>query len=121
MNHIKNCLPELKSKISGLLTKTQEEMRSYGDPALEISKGALLLQVINFFAGSYSEIIEGKVTDEKSTQNLYGGARINYIFNDIFTRYLHSLQATDGLTPFDIRTAISNATVFSLSPAVSDI
>ena len=86
-------------------------MRSYGDPNMEISKGASLLQVINQFSAQYSETIEGKVTDEKSTSLLYGGARINYIFNDIFAKYLTNLTPTDGLTPFDIRTAISNATV----------
>lgn len=55
-------------------------------------------------------MIEGKVSDEVSVESLYGGARINYIFNEIFSKHLLTLSPMEGLTPFDIRTAMSNAT-----------
>jgi dynamin 1-like protein len=101
----------MKAKLTQMLTQTTEEMKSYGNPQYDISKGALLLQMINAFSSGYTEMIEGKVTDEKCVDTLYGGARINFIFNDIFAKYLNSLSAIDDLTPFDIRTAIGNATV----------
>jgi len=110
MNHIRDCLPELKQKITSMVTKKNEEMMSYGDPRYDTSPGALLLQIINQFSAGFIEMIEGKANDDRAVEELYGGARIHYIFNEIFNKYLESLGAMDGLTPFDIRTAISNAT-----------
>jgi hypothetical protein len=40
-----------------------------------------------------------------------GGARICYIFHDIFGKTLHSMDALGGLSTRDILTAIRNATV----------
>jgi dynamin 1-like protein len=40
---------------------------------------------------------------------LYGGARISYIFNEVFGRRLKSIDPFEGLDDEDIRTAIANA------------
>ena len=40
-----------------------------------------------------------------------GGARICYIFHDVFGKRLQNLDAMSGLTTKDILTAIRNATV----------
>jgi hypothetical protein len=39
------------------------------------------------------------------------GARVNFIFNEIFSRCLDGINPVEGLTANDIRTAIKNATV----------
>ena len=49
-----------------------------------------------------------------SINELYGGARVNYIFNEIFSKCLDGVDPTEGLTANDIRTAIRNATVISI-------
>jgi len=41
---------------------------------------------------------------------LYGGARINYTFNEIFAQCLNNMDPLDGLSMNDIRTTIRNAT-----------
>ena len=71
-----------------------------------------MLQIITRFCASYRDAIDGKLT-ELSVNELYGGARINYIFNEIYARCLNDISPTDGLTVNDIRTAIRNATVCS--------
>jgi len=111
MNHIKDCLPKLRDKISKLLATAQSEMVTYGDPLYDgkNSQGALLLQIITKFSNDFRNTIEGKSTDH-SFQELYGGARINVIFTDHFAETLKSIDPSDGMTMNDIRTVIRNAT-----------
>jgi dynamin 1-like protein len=112
MHHIRDCLPELKNRVNKLLAEAQLELMSYGDPLYDTknSQGALLLQIITKFSSDYRDAIDGKLTD-LSVHELYGGARINYIFNEIFAQCLNNLDPIDGLTMNDIRTTIRNATV----------
>lgn len=111
IQHIRNCLPELKLKVNKMLAEAQQELLSYGDPLYDTknSQGALLLQIITRFSTNYRDAIDGKLTD-LSINELYGGARVNYIFNEIFSRCLNEINPTEGLTGNDIRTAIRNAT-----------
>eukprot|EP01103_Thecamoeba_quadrilineata_P003708 TRINITY_DN1345_c0_g1_i1.p1 TRINITY_DN1345_c0_g1~~TRINITY_DN1345_c0_g1_i1.p1 ORF type:complete len:756 (+),score=121.92 TRINITY_DN1345_c0_g1_i1:38-2305(+) len=111
LHHIRDCLPDLKAKILKLTQDAQAEYSSYGDSALDNknNQGALLLQIITKFSADYRHTIEGKLTEISLTE-LCGGARINYIFNEIFGQCVNSITPTDGLTTNDIRTAIRNAT-----------
>lgn len=111
MNHIRDCLPELKAKINKMASEAQAELLTYGDPMYEgkNSQGALLLQIITKFSSDFRNAIEGK-SSELALHELYGGARINYIFNDIFARCLMHINPNDGMSMNDIRTAIRNAT-----------
>eukprot|EP01113_Clastostelium_recurvatum_P027373 TRINITY_DN32_c0_g1_i4.p1 TRINITY_DN32_c0_g1~~TRINITY_DN32_c0_g1_i4.p1 ORF type:complete len:859 (+),score=230.38 TRINITY_DN32_c0_g1_i4:15-2591(+) len=111
MQHIKNCLPELKSRVNKMLLDTQQELLSYGDPLYDTrnSQGALLLQIITQFCACYRDAIDGKLTD-LSVHELYGGARINYIFNEVFAQCLNGISPLDGVSQADIRTTIRNAT-----------
>eukprot|EP01116_Phalansterium_solitarium_P023937 TRINITY_DN8617_c0_g1_i1.p1 TRINITY_DN8617_c0_g1~~TRINITY_DN8617_c0_g1_i1.p1 ORF type:complete len:764 (-),score=155.95 TRINITY_DN8617_c0_g1_i1:185-2476(-) len=111
IHHIRDCLPELKVKVSRMMAETQTELMAYGDPLYDTksSQGALLLQIITRFSANYRDAIDGKLTD-LSVNELYGGARVNYIFNEIFARCLDRINPVEGLTGDDIRTAIRNAT-----------
>lgn len=60
------------------------------------------------FARDFVSSIEGTSLDI-STKELSGGARVYYIFNDVFGHALNSLDATASLTTQDIRTAIRNS------------
>ncbi|KAL3767340.1 hypothetical protein ACHAWO_007283 [Cyclotella atomus] len=44
-----------------------------------------------------------------NADELYGGARISYIFHQVFSRSLNSVGAFDGLSEDEIRTTIGNA------------
>lgn len=61
------------------------------------------------FARDFVASIEGTSVDI-STKELSGGARIYYIFNDVFGTALTSIDATHNLDNQDIRTAIRNST-----------
>jgi dynamin 1-like protein len=61
------------------------------------------------FARDFVSSIEGTNPDI-STKELSGGARIYYIFNDVFGHALASIDSTANLDNQDIRTAIRNST-----------
>ena len=109
LDHIRNCLPDLRAKISKLLSDAQREMESYGTYFDDNTKGSMLLQIITKFSQEYCNAIEGRISD-LSINELFGGARINYIFTEVFAKCLRYITPDDGLTMNDIRTAIQNAT-----------
>ena len=81
------------------------------------SQGALLLQLITRFASDFRDSIDGRGA-EYSTNELFGGARINYIFTENYAKCLSHIDPTDGLSLSDIRTAIKNVTVRSYCDAM---
>ncbi|KAH6915673.1 dynamin protein dnm1 [Coprinopsis sp. MPI-PUGE-AT-0042] len=95
LNHIREKLPDMKARLNTLIGQAQQELNSYGD------------------AASYGDANQQGALGTKvdiSTKELSGGARIYYIFNDVFGQALGSLDATGGLDNQDIRTAIRNST-----------
>ncbi|XP_056131611.1 dynamin-1-like protein [Lampris incognitus] len=107
MHHIRDCLPELKTRINVLAAQYQSLLSSYGEPVEDQS--ATLLQLITKFAAEYCNTIEG-TAKYIETAELCGGARICYIFHETFGRTLESVDPLGGLTTIDILTAIRNAT-----------
>ncbi|KAH9893600.1 Dynamin central region-domain-containing protein [Cubamyces lactineus] len=112
MNHIRDKLPDMKARLNTLMGQAQQELNSFGDAAIYGDKnqqGALILRLMTQFARDFVASIEGTSMDI-STKELSGGARIYYIFNDVFGHALQSIDATHNLDNQDIRTAIRNST-----------
>ncbi|CAN2387212.1 Belongs to the TRAFAC class dynamin-like GTPase superfamily. Dynamin Fzo YdjA family [Pristimantis euphronides] len=107
MHHIRDCLPELKTRINVMAAQYQSLLNSYGEPVDDMS--ATLLQLITKFATEYCNTIEG-TAKYIETSELCGGARICYIFHETFGRTLESVDPLGGLNTIDILTAIRNAT-----------
>ncbi|XP_053114423.1 dynamin-1-like protein isoform X4 [Hemicordylus capensis] len=107
MHHIRDCLPELKTRINVLAAQYQSLLNGYGEPVDD--KSATLLQLITKFATEYCNTIEG-TAKYIETSELCGGARICYIFHETFGRTLESVDPLGGLNTIDILTAIRNAT-----------
>ncbi|XP_062238229.1 dynamin-1-like protein isoform X3 [Platichthys flesus] len=107
MHHIRDCLPELKTRVTVLSAQYQTRLNSYGQPVEDHS--ATLLQIVTKFASDYCHTIEGTARYIQ-TSELCGGARICYIFHETFGRTLQSIDPLGGLTELDILTAIRNAT-----------
>ncbi|XP_051524643.1 dynamin-1-like protein isoform X2 [Myxocyprinus asiaticus] len=107
MHHIRDCLPELKTRVTVLTAQYQTRLNSYGQPVEDHS--ATLLQIVTKFATDYCNTIEGTARHIQTTE-LCGGARICYIFHETFGRTLQSIDPLGGLTELDILTAIRNAT-----------
>ncbi|KAF3919551.1 Dynamin-1 [Dactylellina cionopaga] len=111
MGHIRERLPDIKARLNTLMGQTQQELASYGDMHFsgKEHRGSLILQLMTKFAGSFISSIDG-TSSEISTKELCGGARIYYIFNNVFGGSLESIDPTTNLSSSDIRTAIRNST-----------
>ncbi|WPK26878.1 hypothetical protein PUMCH_004246 [Australozyma saopauloensis] len=113
MNHIRERLPDIKAKLNTLMGQTEQELASYGDVATladtKEGRAALLLNLMTKFANSFVSSVDGTLLDDKSIRELCGGARIYFIFNEVFGSLLAMLNPTQNLAVKDIRTAIRNS------------
>ncbi|KAL0131090.1 hypothetical protein PUN28_002583 [Cardiocondyla obscurior] len=107
MQHIRDCLPELKNRVNTMVAQYQTLLNSYGGDVED--KSQTLLQIITKFANSYCATIEGTARNIETTE-LCGGARICYIFHETFGKTLNSINPLADLSKVDILTAIRNAT-----------
>ena len=61
----------------------------------------MILNLINQFINNYSDFIEGRFVKEIANK-LQGGARINYIFHEIFNKVINGIDPFEYLTDRDI-------------------
>ena len=101
----------MKARLNTLMGQTQQELSAFGDSTFsgEQHRGSLILKLMTQFVRDFVASIDG-TSLEISTKELCGGARIYYIFNDVFGHALESINPTHNLTVQDIRTAIRNST-----------
>ncbi|KAI7862732.1 Dynamin central region-domain-containing protein [Spinellus fusiger] len=111
VKHIRDKLPDLRSKLSTMVGQTQQELIQYGNPVVvdKINSGSLILRLLTMFSTEFVASIDG-TSSEVSTKELSGGARIYYIFNNIFGHALDAIVPCANLTNEDIRIAIRNST-----------
>lgn len=111
MNHIREKLPDMKARLNTLMGQAQQELVALGDAGSvdENEQAGLVLRLMTQFARDFVSSIDG-TSLEISTKELSGGARIYYIFNDVFGNALQGINPTSNLTEQEIRTAIRNST-----------
>lgn len=118
MFHIRETLPELKLKIAQQLVKYRTELSEIGD-AVESDGGELLsnllLNIITDFSNDFRTILDG-YNDNLSSAELSGGARISFVFHQIFAGGIREIDPFDTLSDSDIRTVLHNAS--GSSPAL---
>ncbi|XP_049783668.1 dynamin-1-like protein isoform X2 [Schistocerca cancellata] len=107
MHHIRDCLPDLKTRVNLMISQFQTLLTSFGDDVSD--KSQTLLQIITKFASAYCATIEGTARHIE-TNELCGGARMCFIFHETFGRTLDTIHPLTGLSKMDILTAIRNAT-----------
>ncbi|KAF8335089.1 dynamin 1-like protein [Amanita rubescens] len=86
MNHIRDKLSDMKARLNALMGQAQQEPNSFGDAAIfgdKNQQGSIVLRLMTQFARDFISSIEGTKIDV-STKELTGGARIYYIFHDVF-------------------------------------
>ncbi|KAJ3197089.1 vacuolar protein sorting-associated protein 1 [Irineochytrium annulatum] len=117
MHHIRNTLPEIKAKISQSLAKYQMELQQLGDPLGDDSSimQNMILNVITEFTSEYRTIIDG-TSNDISSDELSGGARISFVFHEIFGSAIRSMDIFDQIKDVDIRTIVYNSS--GSSPAL---
>lgn len=107
MNHIRATLPDIKLRIETALKKYQLELDSLG-PEMAETPNSIVLNVITDFANEYAGIIDGQTRDVSSNE-LSGGARISFVFHEIFKNGVYALDPFDQIKDADIRTIMYNS------------
>ena len=111
MNHIQDKIPDMKAHLNTLMGQVQQELNASGDEAPfgdKNQQGVTVLRLITQFSRDFVSSIKG-TSVEISTKEPSGGARIYYIFNDVFGDALANLDVTANLGDQDFRTAIRNS------------
>lgn len=120
MHHIRDCLPDLKNRITNMAADVNQELEALGSPATTsgAASGGELLRLLSKFSSNFTAIIEGRggqndLRGHKTKCNpfreLFGGARVSYIFTEVFAASIMGVGPFDGLTDEEIRTTICNA------------
>ncbi|KAJ3261875.1 vacuolar protein sorting-associated protein 1 [Chytriomyces hyalinus] len=110
MHHIKNTLPEIKAKIGAGLSKYQQELASLGDPmgSEEETQSSVVLNVITEFTNEYRSVLDG-TSNDVSSDELSGGARISFVFHEIFVGAIRAMDPFDQIKDVEIRTILYNS------------
>jgi dynamin 1-like protein len=57
MNHIRDCLPELKRRVSSMIAQCQSLLQTLGEPIAD--KPRAMLQIITNFSNAYTSALDG--------------------------------------------------------------
>lgn len=114
MMHIKQTLPDIKARISGSLQKYTQELTSLGDSMLGNSAN-IVLNIITEFSNEYRTVLDGN-NQELSSIELSGGARISFVFHELYANGVKAVDPFDQVKDIDIRTILYNSS--GSSPAL---
>ncbi|KAI7127193.1 vacuolar sorting protein 1 [Hortaea werneckii] len=112
--HIKQTLPDIKARIQGSLQKYGSELASLGDSMLGNSSN-IVLNIITEFSNEYRTILEGH-SAELSSIELSGGARISFVYHELYSNGVKAVDPFDMVKDIDIRTILYNSS--GSSPAL---
>lgn len=107
MHHIRACLPDIKLKIAANLQRCEHDLLTLGDVP-EGNRSNILLSIITEFTQDFCNVLDGYSSD-LSTTELSGGARIAFVFHEIFTNAIKSMDPFDEIKDVDIRTLLYNS------------
>ncbi|KAL9018421.1 MAG: hypothetical protein Q9185_004264 [Variospora sp. 1 TL-2023] len=107
MMHIKNTLPDIKARISSSLQKYTAELMQLGDSMFGNSS-SMVLQIITEFCNEYRTVLDGHNL-ELSTIELGGGARISFVFHELYSNGVKAVDPFDHIKDTDIRTILVNS------------
>ncbi|KAG9016728.1 vacuolar protein sorting-associated protein 1 [Tulasnella sp. 427] len=108
MHHIRNTLPDIKARIQQQLQKFNAELQTLGGAMGEASGGNVVLSVITEFTSEFRTVIDGN-TNDLSLNELSGGARISFVFHELFNNGIKSIDPFDQVKDGDIRTILYNS------------
>lgn len=113
--HIREMLPELRNHITRQVGELEQELTGYGDPVVEqrMNQGAFLLHLLSKYTRNFADAIDGKLaytSFHDVPDRLTGGARLHFVFHNVFAAGIMGFDPFTGLSDGEIRTAIRNAT-----------
>lgn len=107
MMHIKQTLPDIKARISASLQKYTTELSALGDSILGNSAN-IVLNIITEFTNEWRTVLDGNNT-ELSSVELSGGARISFVFHELYSNGVKAVDPFDQVKDIDIRTILYNS------------
>jgi dynamin 1-like protein len=118
---IKRCLPQVRTKLQQMIQEKEKDVKGIGqtlqtsnDPT---SKAALLISLLN----KYNKFFTATLNGESFIENdLCGGAKINYILDNVYKRQIYSLDPYASMKDEDVMTQIRNICGLNTSLIISD-
>jgi replication fork clamp-binding protein CrfC len=107
MMHIKQTLPDIKARIASSLQKYSGELSQLGDSMLGNSSN-IILNIITEFSNEYRTVLEGN-SQELSSVELSGGARVSFVFHELYSNGVKAIDPFDIVKDIDIRTILYNS------------
>jgi dynamin 1-like protein len=114
MMHIKQTLPDIKARIQASLQKYTTELQGLGDSMLGNSAN-IVLNIITEFTNEWRTVLDGN-NQELSSVELSGGARISFVFHELYSNGVKAVDPFDQVKDIDIRTILYNSS--GSSPAL---
>ncbi|KPI42016.1 Vacuolar protein sorting-associated protein 1 [Cyphellophora attinorum] len=115
MMHIKQTLPDIKTRISSSLKKYSEELDQLGAGDLLGNSANIILNIITEFSNEYRTVLDGN-SQELSSNELSGGARISFVFHELYSNGIKAIDPFEQVKDIDIRTILYNSS--GSSPAL---
>ncbi|KAJ6483585.1 Dynamin central region-domain-containing protein [Mycena vitilis] len=103
-SHIRNTLPSIKASISSERQRLSAELQTLGGPLIDGSSANVLLTVISDFTTEFRTIIDGSNASALSLDHLSGGARIAFVFHELYSTGIKNIDPLDHIKDADIRT-----------------
>jgi len=108
MHHIRATLPDIKARITSQLQKYSAELQSLGGPLGDGNSSSIVLSIITEFTNEFRTVIDGN-TNDLSLNELSGGARISFVFHELFSVGVKSIDPFDQVKDGDIRVLLYNS------------
>ena len=116
MMHIKQTLPDIKTRIATSLQKYSSELDQLGaGDLLGNNSSNIILNIITEFANEYRTVLDGQ-SAELSSNELSGGARISFVYHELYSNGIKAVDPFEQVKDIDIRTILYNSS--GSSPAL---
>ena len=110
MHHSLSTRPDIKARIRSQLQKFNTELLSLGGAMGDQNSQSVVLNVITEFTNEFRTVIDGN-TNDLSLNELSGGARISFVYHELFNNGVRSIDPFDQVKDGDIRTILYNSSV----------
>ncbi|EJU05517.1 hypothetical protein DACRYDRAFT_19968 [Dacryopinax primogenitus] len=108
MHHIRSALPDMKLRIQQQLQKYNAELIQLGGAQGQESSGNIVLSVITEFCTGFRTVLDGN-TNDLSVNELSGGARISFVYHELYNNGVRSIDPFDLVKDGDIRIILYNS------------
>lgn len=110
MHHIRATLPDIKARITSQLQKYNAELLTLGGGQFADTGNNVVLGVITEFTSEFRTLIDGN-TNDLSLNELSGGARISFVYHELYNNGIRNIDPFDQVKDGDIRTILYNSSV----------